>query len=117
MALSSSVPSIATAPTAKSGMAGSLLPKQQHAILKKIGFTGPVNIGNPDEFTIKQLAELVIELTGSSSKLIYEDLPQDDPKQRKPDISLAFEKLDGWKPKLELNEGLIKIISYFENVI
>tara|TARA_B100000787_G_scaffold118859_1_gene88958 strand:- start:1504 stop:2439 length:936 start_codon:yes stop_codon:yes gene_type:complete len=82
-----------------------------------IDFLGPVNIGNPNEFTMLELAKAVLSLTGSKSKLVYKPMPQDDPKQRKPDISLAFEKLDGWKPKLELNEGLIKTISYFENVI
>ena len=63
------------------------------------GFTGPVNIGNPGEFTIKELAELIIELTGSKSKIIYLPLPQDDPLQRKPDIALAKERLD-WEPKV-----------------
>jgi UDP-glucuronate decarboxylase len=82
-----------------------------------IDFLGPVNIGNPNEFTMLELAKAVLNLTGSKSKLVYKPMPQDDPKQRKPDISLAFEKLDGWKPKLELKEGLIKTISYFENVI
>tara|TARA_B100001093_G_C26698015_1_gene957771 strand:+ start:163 stop:1098 length:936 start_codon:yes stop_codon:yes gene_type:complete len=82
-----------------------------------IDFLGPVNIGNPNEFTILELAKAVLNLTGSKSKLVYKPMPQDDPKQRKPDISLAFEKLDSWKPKLELNEGLIKTISYFEKVI
>ena len=82
-----------------------------------IDFLGPVNIGNPNEFTMLELAKAILNLTGSKSKLVYEPMPQDDPKQRKPDISLAFEKLDGWKPKLELNEGLIKTISYFENII
>ena len=82
-----------------------------------IDFLGPVNIGNPNEFTMLELAKTVLNLTGSKSKLVYKPMPQDDPKQRKPDISLAFEKLDSWKPKLELKEGLIKTISYFENVI
>ena len=82
-----------------------------------IDFLGPVNIGNPNEFTMLELAKAVLNLTGSKSKLVYKPMPQDDPKQRKPDISLAHEKLDGWKPKIELNEGLIKTISYFENVI
>jgi len=82
-----------------------------------IDFLGPVNIGNPNEFTMLELAKAVLNLTGSKSKLVYKPMPQDDPKQRKPDISLAFEKLDGWKPKLELKEGLIKTISYFEIVI
>ena len=82
-----------------------------------IDFLGPVNIGNPNEFTMLELAKAVLNLTGSKSKLVYKPMPQDDPKQRQPDISLAFEKLDGWKPKIELNEGLIKTISYFEKVI
>ena len=82
-----------------------------------IDFLGPVNIGNPNEFTMLELAKAVLNLTGSKSKLVYKPMPQDDPKQRKPDISLAHKKLDGWKPKIELNEGLIKTISYFENVI
>ncbi len=72
-------------------------------------FTGPVNIGNESEFTIKQLAELVIELTGGKSKLVYRPLPQDDPTQRKPDISLARAKL-GWEPKIALRDGLLKTI-------
>lgn len=80
------------------------------------GFTGPVNIGNPNEFTIKQLAELVIELTGSSSKLIYEDLPQDDPLQRQPDISLAKKEL-AWEPTIKLKDGLIKTIAYFKDLL
>jgi len=75
---------------------------------------GPVNIGNPGEFTIKQLAEAVIELTGSKSKIIYQPLPADDPKQRRPDISLAKEKL-GWEPKIALNDGLVKTIEYFRD--
>ena len=79
-------------------------------------FTGPVNIGNPGEFTIKQLAEIVIELTNSNSKIKYEKLPIDDPMQRKPDISLAKRELD-WKPTIELREGLMKTIEYFEKVI
>jgi UDP-glucuronate decarboxylase len=77
------------------------------------GFTGPVNIGNPGEFTIKQLAEKVIELTGSSSKLIYEPLPSDDPRQRKPDITLAKKELN-WEPTILLDEGLKKTIDYFK---
>jgi len=78
-------------------------------------FTGPVNIGNPGEFTIKQLAEMVIKLTNSNSKLIYESLPQDDPLQRKPIIDLAKKEL-GWEPKIKLEEGLKKTIAYFEGV-
>jgi UDP-glucuronate decarboxylase len=73
---------------------------------------GPINIGNPYEFTILQLAELVIELTNSKSKIVFSSLPSDDPKQRKPDISLAREIL-GWTPSIELREGLEKSIPYF----
>jgi UDP-glucuronate decarboxylase len=78
-------------------------------------FTGPVNIGNPNEFTIKQLAEKVIELTGSSSKLIYQELPQDDPRVRRPDISLAKEELN-WEPTVQLEEGLKKTIAFFKEL-
>ena len=77
------------------------------------GFTGPVNIGNPGEFTIKQLAEMVIDMTGSKSKIVYKDLPVDDPTQRKPDISLARKEL-GWEPRIPLEEGLKKTIDYFK---
>ncbi len=76
-------------------------------------FTGPVNIGNPNEFTILELAQKTIEMTSSKSKIIYQTLPQDDPLQRQPDISLALDKLD-WKPKVELKEGLLKTIAYFK---
>lgn len=79
-------------------------------------FTGPVNIGNPDEFTIRELAEKVIALTNTSSKLIFKPLPKDDPMQRKPDISLAREKL-GWEPTVKLEEGLKTTIEYFENLL
>ncbi len=75
---------------------------------------GPINIGNPGEFTIKELAEKVIKLTGSKSKIIYEDLPQDDPKQRKPDISLA-KKVLHWEPKIKLDRGLAKTVDYFKS--
>jgi UDP-glucuronate decarboxylase len=75
-------------------------------------FTGPINIGNPTEFTIRQLAEEVISLTGSTSRLIFNPLPIDDPKQRQPDIALAKKTLD-WSPSVELNRGLEKTISYF----
>ena len=77
------------------------------------GYTGPVNLGNPGEFTIKELAEKVIELTGSRSKLNFQPLPEDDPKQRKPEIDLAREKLD-WQPSITLNEGLPRTIEYFD---
>jgi len=76
-------------------------------------FIGPVNLGNPHEFSILELAEKVIELTHSKSRLIFEPLPHDDPKQRQPDITLAKEKL-GWKPAIELEEGLQYIIEYFK---
>jgi UDP-glucuronate decarboxylase len=79
-------------------------------------FTGPVNIGNPSEFTIKQLAEKVIDMTGSTSELIFEPLPSDDPTQRQPDIALAREKL-GWEPSIQLASGLEKTISYFEELL
>lgn len=77
---------------------------------------GPVNIGNPVEFSIKELADKVLGLTGSSSKLIYKELPMDDPKQRKPDISYA-RKLLNWQPKVQLEEGLVKTIEYFKHGI
>ena len=78
--------------------------------------TGPVNIGNPNEFTIKQLAEEIIELTNSKSKLNYLELPTDDPKQRCPDITKAKQQLD-WTPTIQLSEGLKKTIDYFENLL
>lgn len=80
----------------------------------KSGFTGPINIGNPGEFTMLQLANLIIELTGSKSKIVYKPLPQDDPMQRKPDIELAKQNL-GWEPSIPLEEGLRKTIEYFKN--
>ena len=76
------------------------------------GFTGPVNIGNPREFTIRDLAERIITLSGASSKLVYMPLPVDDPKQRRPDITLAREMLD-WEPAIRLDEGLTRMISFF----
>ena len=79
-------------------------------------FTGPVNTGNPNEFTIKELAEKVIEITGSSSKLDYKPLPSDDPTQRQPDITLAKKEL-GWEPQVQLEEGLRKTIPYFESML
>ena len=78
--------------------------------------TGPINLGNPREFTILELAELVIELTGSKSKLRFEPLPSDDPRQRQPDISLAKAILK-WEPKIALREGLMKTIAYFESAL
>jgi len=79
-------------------------------------FPGPVNLGNPNEFTIKELAEQVLDLTGSKSELINKPLPQDDPRQRQPDISLAREKLD-WEPKTQLREGLTRTIAYFDQLL
>jgi UDP-glucuronate decarboxylase len=77
---------------------------------------GPVNLGNPGEFTIKEVAELVLELTGSKSKLTYLPLPQDDPKQRRPDIALAKDRL-GWQPGVALREGLLDTILYFDRLL
>ena len=77
---------------------------------------GPINLGNPGEFTIRQLAEIVIDLTGSASKIIHRSLPSDDPKQRRPDISKAHELFD-WQPAVKLSEGLIKTIEYFEGLL
>ena len=80
------------------------------------GFTGPVNLGNTSEFTIKDLAQQVISLTGSASKIAYEALPDDDPKQRQPDISLAQKALD-WQPEIPLDTGLPKTIEYFKQIL
>ncbi|MBR3945793.1 MAG: SDR family oxidoreductase [Bacteroidales bacterium] len=79
--------------------------------------TGPVNIGNPGEFTILELAQKVIELTGSKSKIEFHELPEDDPMQRKPDITKASELLNGWKPKIQLEEGLVNTIDYFRRLV
>jgi UDP-glucuronate decarboxylase len=76
------------------------------------GFTGPVNLGNPGEFTMLELAQLIIDMTGSKSKIIYMPLPQDDPTQRKPVIDLAKKELD-WTPTIKLEDGLVKTIEYF----
>ncbi|MDT0686068.1 UDP-glucuronic acid decarboxylase family protein [Autumnicola psychrophila] len=80
-------------------------------------FTGPVNIGNQNEFTMLELAENILEITGSSSLLVYKDLPRDDPKQRQPDISLAKKHLNSWEPSIELREGLLKTVEYFEALL
>lgn len=80
-------------------------------------FLGPVNLGNPNEFTMLELAQTILRLTNSKSKLIHLDLPKDDPKQRQPDINLAKKELNGWEPKTQLEEGLKKTITYFESVI
>lgn len=78
---------------------------------------GPVNIGNPREFTVMELAEMIIELTNSKSKIIYKDLPEDDPMQRQPDITLAKKLLNNWEPNIRLKDGLQKTIEYFKEVI
>ena len=78
--------------------------------------TGPVNLGNPTEFTVRQLAEIVIELTGSKSVIQYRPLPQDDPMQRQPNIGQALERL-GWKPSVPLKEGLMRTVTYFETIV
>jgi UDP-glucuronate decarboxylase len=80
-------------------------------------FMGPVNIGNPGEFTMLELADEIIKITGSKSKIIHLPLPKDDPTQRKPDIKLAKEKLNGWEPKVPLEEGLKQTIDYFEHLL
>ena len=79
-------------------------------------FTGPVNLGNPREFTMIELAEVVLKMTNSKSKIIFTPLPADDPKQRKPNISLAKEKLNGWEPNIRLEEGLVETIKYFKSL-
>lgn len=83
--------------------------------MMELGTVGPVNLGNPGEFSMLELANLVIELTSSKSKIRYEELPEDDPKQRQPDISLAMSKLN-WRPTVELREGLEASITYFKTV-
>lgn len=86
-------------------------------MMEQDGFIGPVNIGNPNEFTVKELADKVLKMIPESkSKIVYTSLPEDDPQKRKPDISLAKEKL-GWEPKIELEEGLEKTIEYFRKAI
>ena len=86
------------------------------SMMESRDFAGPVNLGNPVEITVKQLAEEIIELTGSSSKIIFKKLPQDDPKQRCPDISIAKDKLS-WTPKINRNIGLKKTIRYFDSLL
>tara|TARA_Y100000294_G_scaffold60459_1_gene57168 strand:- start:265 stop:666 length:402 start_codon:yes stop_codon:yes gene_type:complete len=79
-------------------------------------FTGPLNLGNPDEYTIQELAEIIVKLTNSRSSLIFKDLPSDDPKRRRPDITLAKKKLS-WEPKTTLEKGIGKTIEYFNHLI
>ena len=83
----------------------------------QLGFPGPINLGNPCEFTITELAELVVKLTGSRSKLVYRPLPQDDPMRRRPDISRAEQYLQGWQPSVALEEGLKPTIAYFDTLL
>ena len=78
--------------------------------------TGPINLGNPNEFMIRELAEKVIELTGARSELIFEPLPSDDPVQRQPDISLAHQLLN-WQPEIQLEAGLVETIAYFKALL
>ena len=80
-------------------------------------FIGPVNIGNPNEFTMLQLANEVIDLTGSKSKIVFLTLPMDDPMQRRPDINLARQELNGWEPKIQLRDGLKLTIDYFDDLL
>jgi UDP-glucuronate decarboxylase len=83
----------------------------------EVGYPGPINLGNPSEFTIRQLAEMVINITGSKSKIVYKPLPADDPMQRQPDISRAKEYLSGWEPIVDLDSGLKKTICYFDSLM
>jgi UDP-glucuronate decarboxylase len=78
--------------------------------------TGPINLGNPEEFTISELADIVIRLTGSRSRIVYKPLPVDDPRQRRPDITLAQTELH-WTPKVRLEQGLVRTIAYFDNLL
>lgn len=80
-------------------------------------FIGPVNVGNPNEFSMLELAQEILDITGSSSKIIHLPVQQDDPEQRQPDISLAREKLNGWEPKIQLREGLENTVTYFEKML
>lgn len=84
-----------------------------YRLMNQADFTGPINLGNPHEFTMKNLALKIIDFTGSKSKIIYQSLPEDDPKQRKPDISLALKNLN-WQPEISLEEGIKKTIAYFK---
>jgi UDP-glucuronate decarboxylase len=87
-----------------------------YKLMNAENFTGPVNLGNPIELKISDIAQKIIELTGSKSKIVFKPLPQDDPRQRKPDISLAMLKLD-WRPEIDLAQGLLETIEYFRNKI
>jgi UDP-glucuronate decarboxylase len=78
--------------------------------------TGPINIGNPGEFTMRELAEVILDITGSKSNIVYKPLPSDDPRQRRPDLTLAKETI-GWEPKINLRDGLVRTIEYFKNMV
>ncbi len=87
-----------------------------YRLMNKEDFTGPINIGNPGEFTMIELANKIIKITDSKSEIVFKELPSDDPKKRKPDISMAEEIL-GWEPKVNLEEGLIKTVDYFKKIV
>jgi len=87
-----------------------------YKMMESSGETGPINLGNPGEFTIKQLAEKIVSLAGNNNKIVYKPLPQDDPRQRRPDITLAQQNLS-WQPEVELSAGLIKTIEYFKTIL
>ncbi len=93
-----------------------LIEAMMRMMASSAGHTGPINIGNPEEFTMIELAEKVIALTGSSSKMLFSPLPSDDPKQRQPDITFAIKEL-GWRPTVNLEDGLMKTITYFKKVL
>ncbi len=86
------------------------------AMMDQDEMTGPINMGNPGEFTIRELALMVREIAGSTSEIVYRPLPQDDPVRRKPDITLAKEKL-GWEPKIPVREGLVRTVAYFRELM
>jgi UDP-glucuronate decarboxylase len=85
-------------------------------LMESTNLTGPINLGNPKEFTMLELAQMILEITGSLSKIVFEPLPSDDPRQRKPDISLAKSNLN-WQPRIELREGLKRTIDYFAGIL
>ncbi|PWD98694.1 UDP-glucuronic acid decarboxylase family protein [Marinilabilia rubra] len=89
----------------------------QRMMASRDDFYGPVNVGNPHEFSMLELAEKIKEITGSKSKIVFEPLPEDDPTQRQPDISLARKELNNWEPKVQLHEGLSKTIEYFDELL
>jgi UDP-glucuronate decarboxylase len=94
-----------------------LLEAMQRMMATADEVTGPVNIGNASEFSMLELAEKVIKLTESKSKIVFQPLPADDPRQRRPDISLAQQLLDGWRPTVTLEQGLEKTVAYFRSIL